>query len=70
MMADLPDHGRSPRYKTPKENLKVGCANRAGGQAADQFVSLTAHPLNVTYRSTHAPRRICCQLRQLPGPPM
>ena len=73
MMAHLPTCGSSPRYKTTKENLKVGCANRAGGQAADQFVSITAHPLNVSnylkYQHTHPCELVCnlCHYNIHPG---
>ena len=35
MMAQIPGFGSSPRYRTAEENLKVGCANHAGGRAAD-----------------------------------
>ena len=50
MMAQIPEFGRSRWYKTAEENLKVACANRAGGRAADWFVSLTARSLSVNNR--------------------
>ena len=39
MMAQIPGFGSSLWYKTAEENLKVACANRAGGRAADLGVN-------------------------------
>ena len=46
MMAHPADFGSSWWYRTAEENLKVACANHAGGRAAAQFVLLTAQPLS------------------------
>ena len=46
-MAQIPGFCSSPRYKTTKENLKVGCANLATGRAAAEFVMLTVSALSI-----------------------